>query len=362
MLKIVDLKKTYELDKEGVAALRGVSFEIAEGEFFTLLGPSGSGKSTALRCVAGLEHPDSGEIWIGNECVYSSEKGIQVPPDQRPIGMVFQSYAIWPHMSVFGNVAFPLMYGSRTKAPSKAVIADAVRAALRQVQMEGYEDRPATQLSGGQQQRVALARALVCHPKLLLLDEPLSNLDAKLREEMRVELKELTKSLGITSLFVTHDQVEALAMSDKIGVIMAGELVELGDPQDVYIHASDRRVASFLGVANAIEGKIVTAGALGAIETPLGRLAFRDCKVGVGEAATVAVRPEAMLCSRERPPVAENLFEGTIERATFLGTFIDGEVRVNGQRLRVSFTPYDRFVRGEKVFVHIPVDRCSIVS
>ena len=362
MLRIVDLKKTYSLDRGKVAALRGVGFEVSAGTFFTLLGPSGSGKSTAMRCVAGLEHPESGEIHIDGQCVYSSARGIRVPADQRPIGMVFQSYAIWPHMTVFQNVAFPLQYGHRGDKLSRAAIRDSVREALRQVQMEDYADRPATQLSGGQQQRVALARALVRHPKLLLLDEPLSNLDAKLREEMRFELKELTRSLSITSLFVTHDQLEALSLSDRIGVIMDGLIVELGHPQEVYAKTMDKRVASFLGIANTIAGRIVRAGPTVHVETAMGVIALRDEHVSGQADATVAIRPEAVMCSRERPATTENLFEGIVRRVTFLGTFIDGEVEIKQHRLRVSFNPYEPFAAGERVFVHIPADRCHLIN
>jgi len=361
MLKVVDLKKTYHLEHGDVAALRGISFEVREGDFFTLLGPSGSGKSTAMRCIAGLEHPQSGEIYIDGECVYSSEKGIRVSPDKRPIGMVFQSYAIWPHMTVFENVAFPLKYGSPNGRPAKAALRDAVRESLRLVQMEGYDDRPATQLSGGQQQRIALARALVRKPKLLLLDEPLSNLDAMLREEMRVELKDLTKSLGITSFFVTHDQVEALALSDCLGVIMEGLLVGIGEPQRIYRHASDRRVAAFLGVANTLQGRITRSGEDAAIDTEIGPMQFRNCELGSGAEATLAIRPEAFVCSHEKPSQAHNVFEATVERATFLGSFIEGEIAIAGKTFRVSLTPFTRLAVGEKVYVHVPSERCHLV-
>jgi iron(III) transport system ATP-binding protein len=361
VLKIVDLKKTYDLHRGNVAALKGVSFEVADGDFFTLLGPSGSGKSTAMRCVAGLEYPESGEIFIDDLCVFSSKKSIRVPPDRRPIGMVFQSYAIWPHMTVYQNVAFPLSYGSTGAKPSRDAMRAAVREALRLVQMEAFEDRPATQLSGGQQQRVALARALVRKPKLLLLDEPLSNLDAKLREDMRIELKELTKSLAITSLFVTHDQVEALSLSDTIGVIMDGQLVELGAPFDVYARTVDKRVAAFLGIANTIEGRVVGTGATAYVDTPIGNIVLRTDAGQSAASATVAVRPEAVMCSRERPAVGENIYEGTIQRTIFLGTFVIGDVRINGHTLRVSFNPYGAFSAGEKVFVHIPAERWHLI-
>ena len=362
MLSIRGLRKTFAVGKGQVNALTGVSLEVAEADFFALLGPSGSGKSTALRCVAGLEHPEHGEIIIGDRCVFSSERGIRVPPDERPIGMVFQSYAIWPHMDVFHNVAFPLLYGSKGRRPPRTEIRAAVREALAKVQMEDYEQRPATQLSGGQQQRVALARALVRKPRLLLLDEPLSNLDAKLREEMRVELKELTRALGITSFFVTHDQLEALAMSDWIGVIMDGALIATGRADEVYKNSYNRRVADFLGIANTFDGRVVAVAPEARLDTAIGKLAVGGPDgLAVDKAATVAIRPEAVKCSRTSPASKVNLFEGTIKRATFLGTFVDGEVQIGEHTLRVSFNPYESFAPGERVYVHIPPDRCQIL-
>src|SRR5262245_28701595 len=272
MLKIENLRKSFVVDKGEVRAVQNVSIDIAEGQFFTLLGPSGSGKSTTLRCIAGLEHREDGDIYIGNECVVSAKGQMLVPPQHRLIVMVFQSYAIWPHMDVFHNVAFPLLYGARGKKHSKSDVEKGVNEALAQVQMDGYASRPATQLSGGQQQRVALARALVRKPKLLLLDEPLSNLDAKLREEMRVELKEVARNVGITTFFVTHDQTEALALSDSIGVIMAGELVEMGAPYQMYVRPRNKLVAEFLGTANSLKGRVERSGDKGAVETELGSI------------------------------------------------------------------------------------------
>jgi len=364
MLRIVNIKKTFPvMDGPQVNALKGVTIEVPEGEFFTLLGPSGSGKSTAMRCVAGLEHPDEGEIYIGDQCVFSSKRRIMVPPDERPIGMVFQSYAIWPHMDVFHNVAFPLMYGSGPQKPSKEEIRKAVDEALELVQLGGYGDRPAPQLSGGQQQRVALARAIVRRPRLLLLDEPLSNLDAKLREEMRVELKELTSSLGMTSFFVTHDQIEALALSDRIAVIMSGELVEIGRPHDVYTGSRNKAVAAFLGTTNTLEGLVLRNGNQAQIETELGPLCLRtQIELPLNGKAAVAIRPEAVECSREQPRSTGDLFQGPGMRTMFRGTFIEGGVQVGSKTLRVSFNPFNNFAAGEKVFVHIPPERCQLIG
>ena len=363
MLRIAGLRKNFPVGRGQVHALQDVSFDVAEGEFFTLLGPSGSGKSTALRCVAGLERPEAGEIYIDDICVFSAERGIAIPPDERPIGMVFQSYAIWPHRNVFENVAFPLLYGTKGRRAPQDEIRAAVLEALRLVEMEAYAERPSTQLSGGQQQRVALARALVRRPKLLLLDEPLSNLDAKLRESMRVELKELTRAVGITSFFVTHDQLEALAMSERIAIIMEGQLVEIGSPLEVYVHTRDHRVATFLGTANTVRGRVVQIGENPQIDTPMGPL-FVEYTNGLALAAdtAVAIRPEAMLCTRERPGDATNTFRGLIRRATFLGSFVEGEVQIGEALLRVNLSPYDGFAAGEEIYVHVPRDRCQVVT
>jgi iron(III) transport system ATP-binding protein len=362
MLKIDNLQKSFIVDKGKVGAVQNVSIDIGEGQFFTFLGPSGSGKSTTLRCIAGLEQPEGGEIHIGGECVFSAQRKILVPPEDRPIGMVFQSYAIWPHMDVFHNVAFPLLYGTRGKKRSKAEIASSVKDALKAVQMDAYETRPATQLSGGQQQRVALARALVRKPKLLLLDEPLSNLDAKLREEMRVELKEVARAVGITTFFVTHDQIEALALSDVIGVIMNGVLVEMGTPYEMYVRPRNKLVAEFLGTANTLQGKVVRTGGNGAVETELGTISLdlSHNEIATNESVFVVMRPEALVCSRERSDFSENVFEGTIKRALFLGNFIDGEVQIKGKTFRALLASHQVFNPGDRVYVHVPPERCQV--
>ena len=220
MISIRGLQKSFKAQHGKVDALKSINLEVGEGEFCVLLGPSGCGKTTTLRCVAGLERPDRGEIEIGDKLVNAPARRIYVATEKRDLGMVFQSYAIWPHMNVFHNVAFPLTQGR--KRYSKAEVADKVRNALKRVQLDGLEDRPATDLSGGQQQRVAMARAMVTEPKILLMDEPLSNLDARLREQMRVELKKITKSIGVTTLYVTHDQAEALSLGDKVCVMNQG--------------------------------------------------------------------------------------------------------------------------------------------
>src|SRR6266850_4224013 len=240
-----------ELHYGSVPAVRGVSFNVLLGEQLTLLGPSGCGKTTTLRAVAGLEQPTTGEIRIDGVTVYSAKQRINMRAEKRGLSMVFQSYAIWPHMSVFENVA----YGLRVRRTGAAEIAERVHQALDMVQMRSFASRRAAQLSGGQQQRVALARAFVFSPSVLLFDEPLSNLDAKLRTDMRIELRELQHRLGITSVYVTHDLEEALAMSDRIVVMRDGLIAQVGTPGDIYNHPRNAFVADFIGSANLIRGK-----------------------------------------------------------------------------------------------------------
>jgi iron(III) transport system ATP-binding protein len=361
MLRVDNLGKNFPTENGEVRAVQNLQLEVSKGEFFTLLGPSGSGKSTTLRCIAGLEHAEEGEIFIDDQCVFSAPGRILVQPDDRPIGMVFQSYAVWPHMDVFHNVAFPLLYGAKGKRFSKSQIHEQVSEALRLVQLSGLESRPTTQLSGGQQQRVALARALVRKPKLLLLDEPLSNLDAKLREEMRLDLKELTQSLHMTTFFVTHDQIEALAMSDRVGVIMSGELLETGSPHEMYVRPKHRRVAEFLGSANSLQARVLRSGSSGEIETAIGKLCLDVCEdFPVGTPVTVIIRPEGIQCSAQKPNGAANVFEGKLKRVLFLGTFIDGQVEVQQQTFRVFLNVYDPLIPGQRVFLQVPPDRCQI--
>jgi len=245
LLSLHHISKLFSVEWGRVQAVDDVSLDIEEGEFFTLLGPSGCGKSTTLRCIAGFETPDDGEIVLAGELVYSRSRGQIVPVNRRDIGIVFQSYAIWPHMNVFDNVAYPLRYGSE-KHMAKQEIRGKVLDSLALVRLGGLEDRPAPQLSGGQQQRVALARALVKNPKLLLLDEPLSNLDAKLREEMRFEVRDLLRELHLTAVYVTHDQLEALVMSDRIAVMQDGRLVQVGTSLDIYQRPRTAFVAGFM--------------------------------------------------------------------------------------------------------------------
>jgi len=268
-LRVEGLSKIYAGSTGGV---KTVDFTLKSGTFFTLLGPSGCGKTTTLRCIAGLETPNLGAIRLGDTSFFDAQAGANIPLNRRNIGMVFQSYAIWPHLTVFENVAFPLRVGKERY--SRAQIKEMVERAVASVDLTGFESRSATQLSGGQQQRVALARAIVKKPSLLLLDEPLSNLDALLRDEMRAELKSLQARLGVTTIYVTHDQSEALEMSDLVAVMNGGVIVQMGTPQEIYFRPATGFVATFMGWANVLAGIVDTQapdGSLGTVTLAGGR-------------------------------------------------------------------------------------------
>ncbi len=344
-------------------AVRGISLEIEDGAFYTLLGPSGCGKTTTLRCVAGLERPDAGEIAIGSDVVFSAQRNIWVAPHERNIGMVFQSYAIWPHMSVFENVAFPLQY--KKPKPSRSDTRDRVMAALGLVRLGGFEDRPAPYLSGGQQQRLALARALVAEPRVLLLDEPLSNLDAKLREEMRLELREMVERLRVTTLFVTHEQIEALTMSDVVAVMKDGVIVQEGSPADIYGKPAQAFVADFIGKTNILPGRVAALGAaddggLATIETPVGALRCRvDAATRAGDALTLAIRPEHVaLSAGGAASGGPNVLAGQVEAVIYLGNLLECTVAVGTQLLRVQLHPSVPVVRGARVQLLLPIEHC----
>jgi iron(III) transport system ATP-binding protein len=353
MLEVNHLRKVYRTGEDLVEAVKDFSFQMKPGEFLTLLGPSGCGKTTTLRCVAGLETPDSGEVRIGGQLAYSSGERVDVPTEKREIGMVFQSYAIWPHMNVFENVAFPLKTGKKI---ARAEIERRVRDSLRLVQMEPLIDRPSTQLSGGQQQRVALARALVKQPRLLLLDEPLSNLDAKLREEMRIEIKDLAGKLGLSVLYVTHDQAEALAMSDRIFVMMNGKVLQEGPPLDIYRTPVNEFVANFIGSANLFEGKLLSrSGEQGEVQTEHGRVScLLSGNLQEGDRVLVSARPEELRIFRQAPLERTNVYSGTIAKVTFLGDSLDCRIAINNQTLRAKLLPELVYKEGEPVFVHLP--------
>jgi iron(III) transport system ATP-binding protein len=357
MIKVRGLRMTYRTAGSAHLAVRGVSLDIAEGQFYTLLGPSGCGKTTTLRCVAGLERPDEGEISVGGELVYSSKQQIWVPPHARNIGMVFQSYAIWPHMTVFDNVAFPLRH--KSPRPLRDEIRDKVMKALALVHLDGLDERPAPYLSGGQQQRLALARALVAEPRVLLLDEPLSNLDAKLREEMRLELRDVVERLKVTTLFVTHEQIEALTMSDRIGVMKDGEIVQEGSPADIYRRPTGAFVADFVGKTNMLRGRIVGPNR---VETAIGTLACRiDADAEGAKAVTLTVRPENIILAEAPPAEGANIVCGRIEAIVYLGNMLECVVMVGPQRIRVQLHPSTALERGAEVRLRMPAEHCLVM-
>jgi iron(III) transport system ATP-binding protein len=358
-LIVQNLKKVFEAQAGIVQAVHGVSFTVPKGTFFTLLGPSGSGKTTILRCIGGLEMPDSGEIRLDEKIFFSDEKRIALMPEERGIGMVFQSYAIWPHMTVFNNVAFPLRYGLK-RVPS-AELNSRVERVLMLVQMEGLASRMATQLSGGQQQRVALARALVSEPDLLLLDEPLSNLDAKLREEMRVEIRRIQRTLGLTTIYVTHDQAEALSMSDQVALLRSGKIVQIGPPRDLYEKPSDVFASSFIGTSNQLPGiaeGITKAGSLGVV-----RIEGRELKCVIAEGCQdkapviVGVRPEDI----DVQPLTDGNtdgWKGAVRQVIYFGDSMSCEIDFAGAVLRARLHPSIQLEDGQKVLIHFKPDRC----
>jgi iron(III) transport system ATP-binding protein len=361
-LVVEDLVKTYQDRRERVRAVDGVSFEVPHGEFYTLLGPSGCGKTTTLRCVAGLERPERGRVILDERLVSGDRPPAFVPPYKRNLGMVFQSYAIWPHMTVFENVAFPLRVSGN--GCSGAEVKRRVEEALALVRLAGSEGRMPTQLSGGQQQRLALARALVRQPGLLLLDEPLSNLDAKLRERMRAELRELQRRLGITTLYVTHDQVEALSMSNRIAVMAQGRIVQEGAPREIYQRPATQFVADFVGSTNFVEAEVLRRSEHGSVclQTPIGPVeAACSAGLSLGEKVSLSIRPENIRLHTTKPAAA-NVFAGLVEQLTFLGDSLDCRVRIDNLPLFSRLHPTAPIRRGDPVFVELPVELCAVVT
>ena len=356
-LRIQNLYKTFGQ----VAAVNRINLDIAEGEFFTLLGSSGCGKTTTLRMVGGLEKPDSGEIHLGERCLVAPEKGLFIKPEKRDMGMVFQSYALWPHMTVFENVVYPLKLRGIKGAEASKKVEDV----LALVGLAGLGERPAPALSGGQQQRVALARALVFSPKVLLLDEPLSNLDAQLREEMRRELKSLQQRVNITVIFVTHDQVEALSLSDRIAIMKFGVLEQVGTPEEVYFRPATPFVRDFLGKTFLLPGKItasteetigveVQGSSTASLTLPRAKVISSAQKIlAVGQGVTVAIRPEQVNLTAGRQDGRANMVEATLQTVQFLGDRYEYTVTL-GTETRVLASPEPQSAKsGDRVYLEL---------
>ncbi len=366
MISIEDLSVNFEGGHGSHLAVNHVSLEVGSGKFYTLLGPSGCGKTTTLRCVAGLQKPNAGRIVVGNQSVVDMASQYWVPPHERGIGMVFQSYAIWPHMNVFENVAFPL----RRMRPriAEAEIRKRVLASLDLVHLDGLDRRPATDLSGGQQQRLALARALVGEPQVLLLDEPLSNLDAKLREGMRYELKALTKRLGVTTLFVTHEQVEALTMSDSIAVMRAGEIIQQGPPAEIYAAPRDPFVADFVGRTNLIKGVVQGSERIQdrlyyGVQTSIGTIVSHAAQApAIGSAVTLAIRPENIELADSASVTSHNHFEGEVAQISFMGNLCECLINVGALALKVQMHPVDVPQTGATAKLQINPMNCQILA
>jgi iron(III) transport system ATP-binding protein len=360
MIRVEGLSKTFTAKTETVAALAGVDFEVAPGEMVTLLGPSGCGKTTTLRCIAGLERAAAGRIVIGERTVVDAAAGLFVPPQQRNLGMVFQSYAIWPHMTVLENVAYALEGRHIGRAERRKLALQA----LQTVQLAHLADRPAPRLSGGQQQRVAIARALVGHPQAILFDEPLSNLDAKLRIEMRNELRRIQRSGGFTAVYVTHDQGEALAISDWIIVMKDGHIVERGRPTDIYRFPRHVFTAQFLGSTNLIAGTVAEIDASRVVaDTALGRIAGIDPSrtLSKGARVRVSIRPEDFSTQELGAGTAVNTFSGCITFAVFAGAAVEAEIHCGDNRLQCLLDRDADLTPGRAITLHAKADACLVL-
>jgi iron(III) transport system ATP-binding protein len=363
LITIKNLTKSFNGKESTSRALKGISLDVADGEIFTLLGPSGCGKTTTLRSIAGLEKPDGGEIWIGDKLVFSSERQLSLPPEKRDIGMVFQSYAIWPHMTVAENVAYPLI----SKKVQKKEIEKRVDEILELVGLSKMKNRPTPNLSGGQQQRVALARALIYKPKVLLFDEPLSNLDAKLREQMREEIKNLQRRIGITAVYVTHDQEEALAISDRIAVFNEGNIEQMSKPYELYENPQSHFVAEFIGSANFLKGKVIKTIPEEhqiVVHTNLGDLYVEDGQreFKLNEEIEVFTRIEDISIVDQPRDHFPNQLELRVASKTFLGQFTDIVLEHdNNLKIRMRALGFVDLKESEKTFIHINPSRIKVL-
>ena len=346
----------------GMAAVEDLQLEIGDGDFVSLLGPSGCGKTTTLRLIAGFLQPDAGEIRVGHEVV--SSVSLMVPPERRAMSMIFQSYAVWPHMTVAQNVA----YGLKFKKLSRQESDQKVTKLLQLVRLDALKDRYPAELSGGQQQRVALARALVVEPQILLMDEPLSNLDANLREEMRFEIRRLHEEFAITTVYVTHDQAEAMATSDRIAVLNKGRMIQVGRPAEIFDHPKTRFVAEFVGKANILAGHL-DAGSRLALADGLKIQVSGDADAPTDGEAAVCLRPHNVVLTHQESEAQGlkekgfNLFPGVVRRHIYFGDTIDYSVELSFQRmLRVIAPPSQRYDNGQQVYAAAHPDHCVLVK
>ena len=346
ILKVKNLSKNFGK----VKAVQDVTFEATEGKVLSLLGPSGCGKTTTLRCIAGFENPDQGEIYLDNR------KITPFPPEKRGIGMVFQNYALWPHMTVYGNLAF----GLQIKKVPKPEIDKRIKIVLSMVQLDGYESRYPRQMSGGQQQRIAMARALVFEPEIMLLDEPLSNLDAKLREEMRFEFTELQRKLGITAIYVTHDQAEALVISDKIVILNHGKIVQSGSPKEIYSNPKNKFVAGFIAVSTFIDGSVdsfLEGKKNVVVKSDDGfMINGTNDNLSIGQRVSVVMRMNTIKFIQNESKVEKNkvnIFRGKIIQSSYLGENIDYKIKLGKWEVRTSVEAKYDFKLGDAVTFYL---------
>jgi iron(III) transport system ATP-binding protein len=368
-LRVINLEKQFQRERGGrVNAVDGISLDIERGSMVTVLGPSGCGKTTLLRCIAGLEVPTGGEIWSGDRLLSSGARGLLVPPEGRGFGMMFQSYAVWPHMSVFENVAYSLKIRKHTKSD----IESRVSAILDVVGIAHLRNEYSARLSGGQQQRIALARCLVNDPEVILFDEPLSNVDAKVREELRVELLAMQRRIGFAGVYVTHDQEEAMAISDRVVVMSEGKAIQVGPPREVYRRPASRFVASFVGVVNLLPGNVgPTAEGDGVLTvvTSIGDVHVAtanvpsECRVP-GSAVVVISRPEALGVTDKRPIEASltNVWEGIVRAEMFRGAHTDLFIEVGSHIVRARADDDVSLEVGQAVFLLVNPQKIRAIA
>jgi len=366
VVSVRDLCKDFRrADGAAVHAVDGVSVDIAPGEFLVLLGPSGCGKTTLLRSIAGLEQPDAGEIRIRDTTVYSSSEGVDLAPERRKISMIFQSYALWPHMTVFQNVVYPLQNAPRPRLPRKEM-AERVHHVLDMLGIAPLAKQHPSQMSGGQQQRVALARALVAQQDVILFDEPLSNVDAKVREQLRFELLSMQEEIGFSAIYVTHDQTEAMELADRVAVLRDGRIDQIGEPDEIYTNPQSRYVANFIGTTNEISGTVEDVGAAGEIRvaTPIGSIycAAPDEEFQVSDEVVILGRPERFSLEPFRAaPEGRNTWQVEGVTSMFLGAHSEHVVRLQEETLRIWSPERGAVTRGEKYTLHIPPEAIRVL-